>query len=208
MEEHVDDRVGLPLVGRADRAEAPAGDGIGLIEEEHRVLASGRAEHRGHVLRRLPHPAGLELGIANHQELLVEGEGERLGADRLAGAGRPGKVEGEPEPRRVPLGQTPLLKDQVVLPHQGQRVIEGAQGGCRQNDIVEGTSRLDCFHQLAAAGDASKKKITDRISHGCNMPGAYGDAYTTGPTCRSPLPGSPERSPIPLASTDGAGTRC
>jgi hypothetical protein len=67
MEQHVDDGVGFPLVRRAHGGEPPACDGIGLIEEQHRILTGGRAEHGSHMLGGLSHPAGLQLGIADDE---------------------------------------------------------------------------------------------------------------------------------------------
>jgi hypothetical protein len=41
MQEHVHDAVGFTLVSRVHGRKPPSGNGIGLIEEQHGILASG-----------------------------------------------------------------------------------------------------------------------------------------------------------------------
>ncbi len=137
VQQDVDDRVGLALVRHAHRREPPTGDRIRLIEEQDRILPLGRAEDGLHVLGRLTDPARFELGVAHDQQPLVQRVREGLGTDRLARAGRTGEVECQSESGRMPLGQPPLMEDQIVLPNQRQRVIERAQGGLGQDDVVE-----------------------------------------------------------------------
>ncbi len=74
-------------------------------------------------------------------------------------------MERKAEPTRVPFCQTPLLKDQVMLPYQGQGMIERAQRCRRKNDIVERAARLESFHQIALAGHSPEQQVPDRISH-------------------------------------------
>jgi hypothetical protein len=58
-------------------------------------------------------------------------------------------VEGQAQASRVPLSQAPLVKDQVVLPHQRERVIERPHGGGREYDVIERAPGLDSFDELA-----------------------------------------------------------
>jgi hypothetical protein len=46
-------------------------------------------------------------------------------------------MEGQAEAAGVPLGQSPLLEDQIVLPYQSQGVIQCPQRCGRENDVVE-----------------------------------------------------------------------
>ena len=194
VQQHVHHRVGLALVGRVHGGEAPAGDGVGLVEEEDRVLPLGGPEHRGHVLGRLPHPAGLQLGVAHHQQLLVQRVRERLGADGLAGAGRSGEVERQAQPGGVTLGQAPLVEDQVVLPHQRERVVERPEGRRRQHHVVEGAPRLHRLDQLPAG--RPEEQIADRVGHGGNLGHSRGSVAAEPPlgrVRRHPVPGVPYR---------------
>ena len=90
---------------------------------------------------------------------------QRLGADGLAGAGRSGEVEGQAQAAGVPLGQAPLVEDQVVLPHQRQGVIERAQRGLgaapRRRTSAAGSIASTSSRALAAA----EEEITDGIGH-------------------------------------------
>jgi hypothetical protein len=156
VEQHVDDGVGFPLVGRAYRGEAPAGDGVGFVEEKHRILARRCPEDRGDVLRRLSDPARLQLGVANDQEPLIQGIRERLGTDRLAGARRSGEMEGQPQSAGMPFSQAPLLEDEVVFAHQREGMVQSPQRGGWKDDIVEGAAGLNRLYQITLAGNAAK----------------------------------------------------
>ena len=163
MQQHVHHGVGLALDGGLHRGEAPPGDGVCLIEEEHRVLPLSGPEDRGDVLGGLSHPAGLELGIAHHEQLPVERVRERLGADGLSRPGRPGEVKGETQTGGVPLGQTPLAEDEIVLVDEGQRVIQRPQRPLRQHHVVEGAERLDRLDQLPRRG--AEEEVANGIGH-------------------------------------------
>ena len=163
VQQHVDDRVGLAVDGRLHRGEAPARDGVGLVEEEHGVLPLGGAEHRGHVLGGLPHPPRFQLGVPDHQQLPMKRVGQRFGADGLAGARRAGEVERQAEPRRVPLGEPPLSEDEIVLPHERQRVVQRLERPLRQDHVVERALGLDCFDQLT--GRRAEEEVADGIGH-------------------------------------------
>ena len=65
-----------------------------FIEEQDGILFNGRAKSGDDVFRRFADPHRLRLGIIDHEELPAERVGDRLGADRLAGSRRPGKVKG------------------------------------------------------------------------------------------------------------------
>jgi hypothetical protein len=176
VQQDVHDRVRLPLVRRAHRGEAASGDRVGLVEEEDRVLALRRAEHVGHVLGGLAHPARLQLGVAHHEQALVQRVRQRFGADGLASTGRPREVEGQAEPGRVPLGQTPLMEDEVVLPDQSERVVEGAERRRRENHVVEGPAGLDGLDQLARG--RAEEEVPYAIGHNRRAAGPRGSLLT------------------------------
>jgi hypothetical protein len=69
-----------------------------------------------------------------------------LGADRLAGAGRPGEVERQREPGGMPFAEPPAAEDEVVARHLDERLIERAARRRRQDDVVEGAPRHDAVH--------------------------------------------------------------
>ena len=68
---------------------------------------------------------------------------DRLGADRLAGARRPGEVERERQPGRVPLAEPPAIEDELVARDLRERLVERAARRRREDDVVEGAPRHD-----------------------------------------------------------------
>jgi hypothetical protein len=64
-------RVRLALVRVAAADRPPRGDRVRLVEEEHCVLLARQAEDGGDVLRRLPDPHRLELGVTHDEQLLA-----------------------------------------------------------------------------------------------------------------------------------------
>jgi hypothetical protein len=140
VQQHVHHRVGLAVVGllRAAGRAPPRGDGVGLVEEEHRAFVRRGAEDGGHVLRRLARPHALDLGVVHHQQALAERVRDGLGADRLPGPRRAGEVEREAEPRGVALAEPPAVEDQRVAAHLRERHLERGARGRRQDHVVEG----------------------------------------------------------------------
>ena len=167
VEEHVDDRVGFALHRCLHGREPPAGDRVGLVEEEHRVLPLGRPEHRRHVLGGLAHPARLELGIAHHQQPPIEGVRQRLGADGLPRSRRAGEVERQAQAGVVPLGETPLTENEIVLSHQGEGVVQRAKRPLGEDHVVEGPAGLDSLDQVPGRGP--EEQIANGIGHSGNM---------------------------------------
>ncbi len=77
--------------------------------------------------------------------------------------GGPGEVEGQPEPRRVPLREPPLPEDEVVLPHERQGVVQRAERPLRQDYIVERALGFDRDDELA--GGSAEEEIADGVGH-------------------------------------------
>ena len=72
-------------------------------------------------------------------------------------------MEGEPQAGGVPLGEAPLAKDEIVLPDQGQGVVERPMGGRGKHDVVEGPARDDPLDQFP--GGSPEEEIAYRIGH-------------------------------------------
>jgi hypothetical protein len=57
------------------------------------------------------------------------------------------------------------MKDQVVLPHQSERMVQRPHRGGRKHHVVKRTPRLDSFDELAAGNDSSEEEIANRVGH-------------------------------------------
>jgi len=132
-------------------------DGIGFVEEQHRVLLPRQAEDGGDVLGRLSRPHRLHFSVANDQQLLAEGMGDGLGADRFSRPGGSGEVERDAEPGRVPLTQAPAFEDQPVTPHLRQRLIQGAASRRWKDHVGQRPPRRDRFDRMPPAEAGSEK---------------------------------------------------
>ena len=136
-------------------------DAMASASSKKSTACSCRAslEHRGDILRRFAHPHRFELGITHDQQPAPERVRDGLGADRLAGAGRSGEIEGEREAGRVPFGQAPPIEDQVVAGHLRQRLIQRAPRRGRENDVSKRMARDNRLDGAVRPGQAFKETV-------------------------------------------------
>ena len=145
------------------RDGTPRRDGVGFVEQQHRVPIAGEAKHAHTFLGRRAHPHGLDFGVADDQKPPAERVGDCFGADGLPGARRAGEVEGERQSARMPLPQPPPAEDQVVAGDLGERLVDRSSCRRREDDIVERSTRHDCVDGPFDIGKA--RELAKRIRH-------------------------------------------
>src|SRR6185312_13500436 len=124
------------------------------------------AKHRCDVLGSLAGPHRLHLRIAYDQQASSQRLRYGLGADRLAGSGRPCKVEGETESGSVTLAESPLPEDEVVIANLRERLLQGLARLGRKNHVGECAYRRDDVHSPALGGAGHEtEKLKQRCGH-------------------------------------------
>ena len=76
--------------------------------------------------------------------------------------GGPAKWNASPRPVRVPLGEPPLAKDEVVLPDQRQRVVQRPKGPLREHHVVERALRARSPRPARATGGRRRDRGWNR----------------------------------------------
>src|SRR6516225_5023197 len=93
--------------------------------------------------------------------------GDGFSADGFAGAGRTGEVKCEGETSGVPLTESPVVEDEIVLRDLCEGEVEGAASRGGKDDIIEGSARCDGLDSAAAAGAKQTGKRDGR--HGSTV---------------------------------------
>src|SRR5688572_15037219 len=121
------------------------------------------------MLLRLPHPPRFQLRVAHDEQAASQRRGDRLRGDRLSGPRRSREVKGESRRSPVPLRQSPLLEDEVLLPDERQRLADRVERRRREDHVVECPPRLDHLEQRPA-----EEEVAPGVGHLGNVTGKDG----------------------------------
>jgi hypothetical protein len=153
LQQVADFDVGVAVVAVLDLG-ALAEQGVGFVEEQDGAAVFGGVENLAQVL------LGFADVFADHGrqvdavEVELQGVGQHLGGERLAGAALAGEQRGEAEAAAALGGEAPFFLDLEALAQVGGNLAQHGELGFRQDEAVPVGRRFEALGEIVESAAA------------------------------------------------------